>query len=152
MITKLRRDKRALHYKPLIILVILDFLNKQNIFSPVIPAKIVVEEFEKIMKKIGYSKYHNKGWMPFWHLSGDNILTHYSKNHQPIKKYTFKYLKPKSKIQLLSKVNYAVIDQKAIVYFNNKKNRKILATRMLKMLKKDNQIISNKILNLMKYE
>ena len=65
MINQLRRDVRAKHYKPLILLITLDFLDKQKLFSPIIPTKIIVEKFEIIMKKIGYNREHNKGWMPF---------------------------------------------------------------------------------------
>ena len=80
-------------------------LDKQKSFAPIIPAKKIVDEFETIMRKIGYKKEHNKGWMPFWHLSGDNIWNLYSINHQIVKKTAFKLLKPKTKKQLLSKVN-----------------------------------------------
>ena len=106
MINQLRRDVRAKHYKPLLLLVTLDFLDKQKPFAPIIPAKLIVDEFEIIMRKIGYKKEHNKGWMPFWHLSGDDIWNLYSINHQIVKRTAFKQFKPKTKKQLLSKVNY----------------------------------------------
>ena len=66
MINQLRRDVRAKHYKPLLLLVTLDFLDKQKPFAPIIPAKLIVDEFEIIMRKIGYnyeyylSKYLSK--------------------------------------------------------------------------------------------
>ena len=68
-----------------------DSVSKQKkSFAPIIPAKKIIDEFEVIMKKIGYNKEHNKGWMPFWHLSGDNIWNLYSINHQIVKKTAFK--------------------------------------------------------------
>ena len=61
MINQLRRDVRAKHYKPLLLLITLDFLDRQKSFAPIIPAKKIVDEFETIMRKIGYKKKHNKG-------------------------------------------------------------------------------------------
>ena len=110
MINQLRRDVRAKHYKPLLLLITLKFLDEQKSFAPIIPAKKIVDEFEIIMRKIGYKNEHNKGWMPFWHLSGDNIWNLYSINHQIVKRTAFKRFKPKTKKQLLSKVNYALIN------------------------------------------
>ena len=57
--------------------------------------------------------------MPFWHLSGDNIWDLYSINHQIVKKLAFKQFKPKTKKQLLGKVNYALINFEKINYFNS---------------------------------
>ena len=96
MINQLRRDVRAKHYKPLLLLITLDFLDKQKPFAAIIPAKKIVDEFEIIMRKIGYKKEHNKGWMPFWHLSGDDIWNLYSINHQIVKRTAFKQFKPKT--------------------------------------------------------
>ena len=128
MINQLRRDIRAKHYKPLLLLVTLNFLDKQKFFAPIIPAKKIIDEFEIIMKKIGYNKEHNKGWMPFWHLSGDNIWNLFSINHQIVKKTAFKLLKPKTKKQLLSKVNYALIN------FDKFLNRYILILNFLTVI------------------
>ena len=146
MINQLRRDVRAKHYKPLILLITLDFLDKQKLFSPIIPTKIIVEKFEIIMKKIGYNREHNKGWMPFWHLSGDNIWNLYSVNHQIIKKTAFKEFKPKTKKQLLNKVNYALINFDKLNYFSTPDKRKIMRKQIFNLLKKDQELIGNKIL------
>ena len=147
MINQLRRDVRAKHYKPLILLITLDFLDKQKLFSPIIPTIIIVEKFEIIMKKIGYNREHNKGWMPFWHLSGDNIWNLYSVNHQIIKKTAFKEFKPKTKKQLLSKVNYALINFDKLNYFSTPDKRKIMRKQIFNLLKKDQELIGNKILD-----
>ena len=53
MINQLRRDVRAKHYKPLLLLITLDFLDKQKSFAPIIPAK-------KILDKINYFSSANK--------------------------------------------------------------------------------------------
>ena len=146
MINQLRRDNRAKHYKPLLLLITLDFLDKQKSFSPIIPSKKIVDEFEIIMTKIGYKKEHNKGWMPFWHLSGDNIWNLYSIDHQIVKKTAFKQLKPKTKKQLLSKVNYALINSKKLFYFNSSGKRSVVRKQIFNLLKKDKELISHKIL------
>ena len=146
MINQLRRDVRAKHYKPLLLLITLDFLDKQKSFAPIIPAKKIVDEFEIIMRKIGYKNEHNKGWMPFWHLSGDNIWNLYSINHQIVKKTAFKQFKPKTKKQLLSKVNYALINLDKINYFSSANKRAITRKQIFNLLKKDQELIGNKIL------
>ena len=146
MINQLRRDVRAKHYKPLLLLITLDFLDKQKSFAPIIPAKKIVDEFEIIMRKIGYKKDHNKGWMPFWHLSGDNIWNLYSINHQIVKRTAFKQFKPKTKKQLLSKVNYALINLDKINYFSSANKRAITRKKIFNLLKKDQELIGNKIL------
>ena len=146
MINQLRRDVRAKHYKPLLLLITLDFLDRQKSFAPIIPAKKIVEEFENIMKKIGYKKEHNKGWMPFWHLSGDNIWDLYSINHLLVKKTAFKEFKPKTKKQLLNKVNYALINFEKINYFNSFQKRTVTRKQIFNLLKKDKELISNQIL------
>ena len=146
MINQLRRDKRAKHYKPLLLLVTLDFLDKQKPFAPIIPAKLIVHEFEIIMRKIGYNKEHNKGWMPFWHLSGDDIWNLYSINHQIVKRTAFKQFKPKTKKQLLSKVNYALINLDKINYFSSTNKRSATRKQIFNLLKKDKELIGNKIL------
>lgn len=147
MINQLRRDIRAKHYKPLLLLVTLDFLDKQKFFAPIIPVKKIVDEFEVIMRKIGYKKKHNKGWMPFWHLSGDKIWNLYSIDHQMVKKTAFKLLKPKTKKQLLSKVNYALINYEKLFYFNSSGKRSVLRKQIFNLLKKDQELIGNKILD-----
>ena len=146
MINQLRRDVRAKHYKPLLLLITLDFLDKQKSFAPIIPAKKIVDEFEIIMRKIGYKKDHNKGWMPFWHLSGDNIWNLYSINHQIVKRTAFKQFKPKTKKQLLSKVNYALINFAKINHFSSINKRAITRKQIFNLLKKDQELIGNKIL------
>ena len=146
MINQLRRDVRAKHYKPLLLLITLDFLDRQKSFVPIIPAKKIVEEFENIMKKIGYKNEHNKGWMPFWHLSGDNIWDLYSINHQLVKKTAFKEFKPKTKKQLLNKVNYALINFEKINHFISLQKRTATRKQIFNLLKKDKQLISNQIL------
>ena len=146
MINQLRRDVRAKHYKPLLLLVTLDFLDKQKPFAPIIPAKLIVDEFEIIMRKIGYNKEHNKGWMPFWHLSGDDIWCLYSINHQIVKRTAFKQFKPKTKKQLLSKVNYALINLDKINYFSSTNKRAVTRKQIFNLLKKDKELIGNKIL------
>ena len=146
MINQLRRDVRAKHYKPLLLLITLDFLDKQKSFAPIIPAKKIVDEFEIIMRKIGYKKDHNKGWMPFWHLSGDNIWNLYSINHQIVKRTAFKQFKPKTKKQLLSKVNYALINLDKINYFSSANKRAITRKQIFNLLKKVQELIGNKIL------
>ena len=146
MINQLRRDVRAKHYKPLLLLITLDFLDKQKSFAPIIPAKKIVDEFEIIMRKIGYKKDHNKGWMPFWHLSGDDIWNLYSTNHQIVKRTAFKQFKPKTKKQLLSKVNYALINLDKINYFSSANKRAITRKQIFNLLKKDQELIGNKIL------
>jgi len=146
MINQLRRDVRAKHYKPLLLLITLDFLDKQKSFAPIIPAKKIVDEFEIIMRKIGYKNEHNKGWMPFWHLSGDNIWNLYSINHQIVKRTAFKQFKPKTKKQLLSKVNYALINLDKINYFSSANKRAITRKKIFNLLKKDQELIGNKIL------
>ena len=146
MINQLRRDVRAKHYKPLLLLITLDFLDKQKSFAPIIPAKKIVDEFEIIMRKIGYKNEHNKGWMPFWHLSGDNIWNLYSINHQIVKRTAFKQFKPKTKKQLLSKVNYALINLDKINYFSSANKRAITRKQIFNLLKKDQELIGNKIL------
>ena len=146
MINKLRRDVRAKHYKPLLLLVTLDFLDKQKSFAPIIPAKLIVDEFEIIMRKIGYNKEHNKGWMPFWHLSSDDIWSLYSINHQIVKRTAFKQFKPKTKKQLLSKVNYALINLDKINYFSSTNKRAVIRKQIFNLLKKDKELIGNKIL------
>ena len=146
MINQLRRDVRAKHYNPLLLLITLDFLDKQKSFAPIIPAKKIVDEFEIIMRKIGYKKDHNKGWMPFWHLSGDNIWNLYSINHQRVKRTAFKQFKPKTKKQLLSKVNYALINLDKINYFSSTNKRAITRKQIFNLLKKDQELIGNKIL------
>ena len=146
MINQLRRDVRAKHYKPLLLLITLDFLDKQKSFAPIIPAKKIVDEFEIIMRKIGYKNEHNKGWMPFWHLSGDNIWNLYSINHQRVKRTAFKQFKPKTKKQLLSKVNYALINLDKINYFSSANKRAITRKKIFNLLKKDQELIGNKIL------
>ena len=146
MINQLRRDMRAKHYKPLLLLITLDFLDKQKPFAPIIPAKKIVDEFEIIMRKIGYKNEHNKGWMPFWHLSGDNIWNLYSINHQIVKRTAFKQFKPKTKKQLLSKVNYALINLDKINYFSSANKRAITRKQIFNLLKKDQELIGNKIL------
>ena len=144
MINQLRRDVRAKHYKPLLLLITLDFLDKQKSFAAIIPAKKIVDEFEIIMRKIGYKKEHNKGWMPFWHLSGDNIWNLYSINHQIVKKSAFKLLKTKK--QLLSKVNYASINFEKINHFISLDKRAATRKQIFNLLKKDQELIGNKIL------
>ena len=146
MINQLRRDIRAKHYKPLLLLVTLDFLDKQKSFAPIIPAKKIIDEFEVIMKKIGHNKEHNKGWMPFWHLSGDNIWNLYSINHQIVKKTAFKLLKPKTKKQLLSKVNYALINFEKNNDFISVDKRAVIRKQIFNLLKKDQELIGKKIL------
>ena len=146
MINQLRRDVRAKHYKPLLLLITLDFLDKQKPFAAIIPAKKIVDEFEIIMRKIGYKKEHNKGWMPFWHLSGDDIWNLYSINHQIVKRTAFKQFKPKTKKQLLSKVNYALINLDKINYFNSTNKRAATRKQIFNLLKKDKELIGNKIL------
>ena len=120
-------------------------MNK-NLLLPLFLQKKIVDEFEIIMRKIGYKKEHNKGWMPFWHLSGDNIWNLYSINHQIVKKTTFKLLKPKTKKQLLSKVNYALINYEKLFYFNSSGKRSLLRKQIFNLLKKDQELIGNKIL------
>ena len=56
IIKKLRRDRRALHFKPLTLLIALDILDEQKYFSPVIPAKIIIERFQGLSKIIGLKK------------------------------------------------------------------------------------------------
>ena len=146
MINQLRRDVRAKHYKPLLLLITLDFLDEQKSFAPIIPAKKIVDEFEIIMRKIGYKKEHNKGWMPFWHLSGDDIWNLYSINHQIVKRTAFKQFKPKTKKQLLSKVNYALINLDKINYFSSTNKRAATRKQIFNLLKKDQDLIGNKIL------
>ena len=146
MINQLRRDVRAKHYKPLLLLITLDFLDKQKSFAPIIPAKKIVDEFEIIMRKIGYKKDHNKGWMPFWHLSGDNIWSLYSINHQIVKTTAFKFHKPKTKKQLLSKVNYALINFEINHHFSSVDKRASTRKKIFNLLKKDRELIGNKIL------
>ena len=146
MINQLRRDVRAKHYKPLLLLITLKFLDEQKSFAPIIPAKKIVDEFEIIMRKIGYKKEHNKGWMPFWHLSGDDIWNLYSINHQIVKRTAFKQFKPKTKKQLLSKVNYALINLDKINYFSSKNKRAVTRKQIFNLLKKDKELIGNKIL------
>jgi len=103
-------------------------------------------EFEIIMRKIGYNKEHNKGWMPFWHLSGDDIWSLYSINHQIVKRTAFKQFKPKTKKQLLSKVNYALINLDKINYFSSTNKRAATRKQIFNLLKKDQELIGNKIL------
>ena len=98
------------------------------------------------MRKIGYKNEHNKGWMPFWHLSGDNIWNLYSINHQIVKRTAFKQFKPKTKKQLLSKVNYALINLDKINYFSSANKRASTRKKIFNLLKKDQELIGNKIL------
>lgn len=146
IITKLRRDRRAPHFKPLTLLIALDILDEQKYFSPVVPAKIIIERFQGLSKIIGLKKTHSKGFMPFWHLSGDNIFIHYSNKHELVSNSLFKFGKPKSKSQLLSKVDYVIINQSKLNYFNNKIRRKKLRKEIFSLLKKDNNENSKKIL------
>ena len=146
IITKLRRDSRAPHFKPLALLIALDILDEQKFFSPVISAKIIIERFQGLSKIIGLKKTHSKGFLPFWHLSGDNIFIHYSNKHELISNSLFKFGKPKSKSQLLSKVNYAVINQSKLNYFINKIRRKKLRKEIFSLLEKDHNENSKKIL------
>ena len=53
MINQLRRDVRAKQYKPLLLLITLNFLDKQKSFAPIIPAKQIVDEFEKTKRSTG---------------------------------------------------------------------------------------------------
>ena len=150
-INKLRRDKRAKYYKPLLLIIVIDFLNDQKYFSPIVPSKIIVERFEGMTKLIGLPSRLTGGWMPFWHLSGDRplgvpIWIHYSSNHELVKKSAFVQSKPKSKKQLLSKVNYALINKKYISDFENENNREKLRNKIYRILKKDKNFEGQKIL------
>ena len=84
--------------------------------------------------------------MPFWHLSGDDIWNLYSINHQIVKRTAFKQFKPKTKKQLLSKVNYALINLDKINYFSSKNKRAVTRKQIFNLLKKDQELIGNKIL------
>ena len=80
------------------------------------------------------------------HLSGDNIWNLYSVNHQIIKKTAFKEFKPKTRKELISKVNYALINFDKLNYFTTPDKRKIMRKQIFNLLKKDQELIGNKIL------
>ena len=63
-----------------------------------------------------------------------------------VKKTAFKLLKPKTKKQLLSKVNYALINYEKLFYFNSSGKRSVLRKQIFNLLKKDQELIGNKIL------
>ena len=71
--------------------------------------------------------------MPFWHVSGDNIWNLYSINHQIVKKTAFKLLKPKTKKQLLSKVNYALINFEKINHFISVNKRAVIRKQIFNL-------------------
>ena len=53
MINQLRRDVRAKHYKPLILLITLDFLDKQKSFAPIIKKnKSIIVDYQKILAEL----------------------------------------------------------------------------------------------------
>jgi|TARA_B100001964_G_scaffold1755_1_gene2056 hypothetical protein len=151
-VNKLRRDVRAKHYKPLCMLIVLDYLDQQKVFSPVIPGKQIINKFEFIMNKLGYRKEHNKGFMPFWHITGDDIWNCYSKNHHLVSRNVLQNQKkvPKTKKQLLRHINYALINQTKIDDLINQTQRNKFRKKLLKLIKNDQDKISKDVFNYFK--
>ena len=74
----LLRDSKGPHYKPLMLLIVLDFIKERKELSNVIPAKIIINRFESFINNTGHAK-HNNGFLPFFffqfkkNLSGNCI-------------------------------------------------------------------------------
>ena len=144
----LPRDSKGPHYKPLMLLIVLDFIKERKDSSNVIPAKININRFESFMNNIGHTKY-DKGFLPFFFLSIQKkpIWKLYTINHKLFDRNFFsnKQKVPKSKKQLLRYVNYALINLEHIEEFIDKNKNRRLRYRLKIILKRDKFKLSNEV-------
>ena len=144
----LLRDSKGPHYKPLMLLMVLDFIKERKELSNVIPAKIIINRFESFINNTGHAK-HNNGFLPFFFLSIQKkpIWKLYTINHKLFDRNFFSNKKkvPKSKKQLLRYVNYALINPEHIEEFIDKNKSERLRYRLKILLKRDKYKLSREI-------
>ncbi len=99
VIINMKRDKRALCYKPLALLLAVDLIDNGDInpkqgFAP----ELILNKFNEAMLHFDKSR-KQKGYMPLWHLTTDNFWTLY-KDQKRVAGQGKSYLNPKSNKRL----------------------------------------------------
>ena len=133
VIFNMKRDKRALYYKPLALLLTVDLIDNGDIDPKQdFPPELILNKFSEAMLHFDKSR-KQRGHMPVWHLTTDNFWTLY-KDKEKVAGQGISRLNPKSNKRLNELVDEVRLN---LEFWHVEKKREEIYKASIELLRSD---------------
>lgn len=138
-----RRSPNARFFKPVCLIAAID-LTDEGLLNPLdVDAEAICQRFHKYVQPF-YPDRADKGWLPLWYLSKDNLWT-FTKDGAPLSKYPFRGKDvPGTKRILIRAFDRLAINKKFLDAWSSPTTLRALRDQLLLILAEDGEESSRK--------